>query len=244
MTIAFGEVMLTHNISTPSHPVLAVQRPDVLPVDGTLAERELSGEPADLDPSREAQTDALVEALRRGDEDAFEALVHRESTRMLATARRLLGSEQDAQDAVQDAFLQVHRHVGEFQGESRVSTWLHRIVVNAALMKLRSRRRKPEQELDDRSPQFDQAASWLRPTAVWERPSEELLASAETRAMVRRSIDRLPASYREVLQLRDIDDLDTEETAELLRVSTNAVKVRLHRARQALRGLLEQELTA
>jgi len=155
----------------------------------------------------------------------------------------LLGSEQDTQDAVQDAFLQVHRHVGEFQGESRVSTWLHRIVVNAALMKLRSRRRKPEQELDDGSPQFDEAVSSLRPTAEWERPSEELLESAETRAMVRHSIDRLPAAYREVLKLRDLDELDTEETAGLLRVTTNVVKIRLHRARQALRSQLEQEIS-
>ncbi len=243
MMIALSDVMLTQH-PTPSQPVLAARYPDALLADGAFAERELPRELVDPIPSHEAHTDALVEALRRGEEDAFEALVHRESTRMLATARRLLGSEPDAQDAVQDAFLQVHRHVGEFHGESRVSTWLHRIVVNAALMKLRSRRRKPEQELDDRSPQFDEAASWLRPTAEWERPGEELLESAETRAMVRRSIDRLPDAYREVLTLRDIDELDTEETAELLRVSTNAVKVRLHRARQALRGLLEQELTA
>jgi RNA polymerase sigma-70 factor (ECF subfamily) len=243
MMIALRNVMLTQH-PTPSQPVLTARYPDAFLPDGAFAERELPRELVDSVPSLGAQTDALVEALRRGDEDAFEALVHRESTRMLATARRLLGSEPDAQDAVQDAFLQVHRHVGEFHGESRVSTWLHRIVVNAALMKLRSRRRKPEQELDDRSPQFDEAASWLRPTTEWERPGEELLESAETRAMVRRSIDRLPDAYREVLTMRDIDELDTEETAELLRVSTNAVKVRLHRARHALRGLLEQELTA
>jgi RNA polymerase sigma-70 factor (ECF subfamily) len=229
--------MLTQNNPTPS------EYPCPPPPDGTFATPEFRETPVGPDPSYEAQTDALVEALRRGEEDAFEALVHRESSRMLATARRLLGSEQDAQDAVQDAFLQVHRHVGEFQGESRVSTWLHRIVANAALMKLRSRRRKPEQVLDNQSPQFDEATSWLRPTAEWERPSQELLESAETRAMVRRSIDRLPASYREVLVLRDIDELDTEETAELLRVSTNAVKIRLHRARQALRGLLGQDIS-
>jgi len=243
MTIALSEVMLTQDISIPWPQELSTQYPSVLPVEGTFAERELPREIADPDPSHEPHTDALVEALRRGEEAAFEALVHRESTRMLATARRLLGSEPDAQDAVQDAFLQVHRHVGEFHGESKVSTWLHRIVVNAALMKLRSRRRKPEQELDDRSAKLDEVSSWLHQTAEWERPSEELLECAEQRAMVRRSIDRLPASYREVLKLRDIDELDTEETAELLRVSTNAVKVRLHRARQALRSLLEDEIS-
>jgi RNA polymerase sigma-70 factor (ECF subfamily) len=199
---------------------------------------ELLGPEGDPRP----QADPLVEALRRGDADAFEALVRREGVRMLAAARRLLGSEEDARDAVQEAFLQVHRNVGEFQGESRISTWLHRIVVNAALMKLRSRRRKPEQQLDELLPQFDEGGRWLRPIAGWERPSEELLESAETRALVRRAIDQLPPAYREVLMLRDIEELDTEETARMLGVSLNAVKVRLHRARQALRTLLEREL--
>jgi RNA polymerase sigma-70 factor, ECF subfamily len=243
MTIAFSDVMPTQDIQTPSQPALAARYSDAFLADGAFAEREPPRELVDPIPSHGAQTDQLVEALRRGEEDAFEALVHRESTRMLTTARRLLGSDPDAQDAVQDAFLQVHRHVGEFHGGSRVSTWLHRIVVNASLMKLRSRRRKPEHELDDRSAQSAEAVAGLRPKAEWERPGDELLESAETRAMVRRSIDRLPDAYREVLMMRDIDELDTEETAELLRVSANAVKVRLHRARQTLRGLLEQELT-
>src|SRR5262245_21194383 len=131
--------MLTHDTPTPSHSVQALQLPDVLPVDGTFADRESREAANDLDLTHGSHGDALVDALRRGEGHAFEALVRRESPRMLATARRLLGSEPDAQDAVQDAFLQVHRHVGEFQGESAVSTWLHRIVVNAALMKLRSR---------------------------------------------------------------------------------------------------------
>ena len=243
MTIALSDVMQTQNTPTPYRPAYSVRYPHLLPATGRSAERELTGELVNLDARHEAHSDTLVEALRRGDEDAFEALVHRESTRMLATARRLLGSEPDAQDAVQDAFFQVHRHVGEFHGESKVSTWLHRIVVNAALMKLRSRRRKPEQELDERSAQFDDTVSWSHRTAEWERPSDELLECAEQRVMVRRSIDRLPVSYREVLKLRDIDELDTEETAELLRVSANAVKVRLHRARQALRSILEDEIS-
>ena len=109
-------------------------------------------------------------------------------------------------------------------------------------MKLRSRRRKPEQALDELLPQFDESGAWLSPVTGWERSSDELLESAETRAMVRRAIDRLPDTYREVLILRDLEELDTEETAELLDASANAIKVRLHRARQALRTLLEGEL--
>ena len=202
---------------------------------------ELLDRASNKEASRES-ADPLVEGLRRGDEEAFAALVRREGARMLATARRLLGSTQDAEDAVQEAFLQAHRAIDRFNGEARLSTWLHRIVVNASLMKLRSRRRKPEQALDELLPQFDESGSWLSPVTGWERSSDELLESAETRAMVRRAIDRLPDTYREVLILRDLEELDTEETAELLDASANAIKVRLHRARQALRTLLEGQL--
>ena len=198
---------------------------------------ELLDRASSKEASRES-ADPLVEGLRRGDEEAFAALVRREGARMLATARRLLGSTQDAEDAVQEAFLQAHRAIDRFNGEARLSTWLHRIVVNASLMKLRSRRRKPEQALDELLPQFDESGAWLSPVTGWERSSDELLESAETRAMVRRAIDRLPDTYREVLILRDLEELDTEETAELLDASANAIKVRLHRARQALRTLL------
>jgi RNA polymerase sigma-70 factor, ECF subfamily len=200
------------------------------------AERDATpaaGEPAERE---------LLEALRRGEERAFAALVRREGPRMLATARRMLGNDEDARDAVQDAFLQAHRALDRFAGESRLSTWLHRIVVNAALMKLRGRRRKPEQPLDDLLPQFDESGAWLRPVSGWERSADELVESAECRAIVRKAIDRLPDPYREVLVLRDIEELDTDETARVLGATPNAVKVRLHRARQALRTLLERDL--
>jgi RNA polymerase sigma-70 factor, ECF subfamily len=190
-----------------------------------------------------ASEDDLIEDVRRGDEQAFAALVRREGGRMLATARRLLGNEPDAQNAVQEAFLQAHRAIGSFAGKARLSTWLHRIVVNAALMKLRRRRRKPEQPIDDLMRQFDETGSWLRPVSGWERSSDELLESAECRASVRGAIGRLPESYRQVLMLRDIEDFDTDETADMVGASANAVKVRLHRARQALRTLLEHEFT-
>lgn len=203
--------------------------------------QELLGNALRSDASR-PDVDPLVEGTRSGDDEAFAALVRREGGRMLATARRFLGDDQDAQDAVQEAFLQAHRGLDRFQGGARISTWLHRIVVNAALMKLRSRRRKPEQALDDLLPQFDETGAWRDRVAGWEQSSDELLESAETRAIVRRAIDRLPEPYREVLMLRDIEGFDTDEAARLLEASENAVKVRLHRARQALRTLLAREL--
>ena len=121
-----------------------------------------------------------------------------------------------------------------------LSTWLHRIVVNAALMQLRRRRRKPEQSIDELLPSFDAEGSWAG-EGPQTATTEKILEGRDMRAMVRRCIARLPESYRVVLILRDIEELDTTETAERLGLSLNIVKVRLHRARQALRTLVERE---
>jgi len=198
-------------------------------------------EPAQADEyAREAQ---LLAGLRHGEDDAFEQLVRQYGGRMLAIARRLLGTEHDAQDALQEAFLSVFKAIDQFTGSAKLSTWLHRIVVNAALMKLRSRRRKPEEPIEELLPRFDAQGEWTSRITSWEAPSDVLLQRQETHALVRRCIDRLPETYRTVLLLRDIEELDTEETANLLGITPNAVKIRLHRARQALRTLLERELT-
>lgn len=186
----------------------------------------------------------IVAALRAGDAAAFEAVVRRQSGPMLAAARRILGSEDDARDAVQEAFVSAYRGIAGFDGASRLSTWLHRIVVNAALMKLRSRRRRPEEPLDDLLPCFDENGAWTSGMAQQPGSPEVLVASRQTRELVQRCIARLPDSYRVVLVLRDIEDRDTVEVAEQLGVSPNAVKIRLHRARQALRTLLERERAA
>jgi RNA polymerase sigma-70 factor (ECF subfamily) len=185
---------------------------------------------------------ALLERLRRGDDEAFTTLVHQHAGRMLATARRLLRSEDDARDAVQEAFISAARSIDGFAGGSQLSTWLHRIVMNAALMRLRNRRRRAEEPIDDLLPRFDAEGYHAAAPVAWETPSDELLERRETRVMVRRCIDRLPERYRTVLLLRDIEELDTQEAADALGVTLNTVKIRLHRARQALRTLLEREL--
>lgn len=186
--------------------------------------------------------DTLVARLRAGDGAAYETLVRQYGGRMLSTARRFVRSEDEAQDVVQEAFIAAFRSVGGFNGTARLSTWLHRIVVNAALMKLRSRRRKHEESIEDLLPQFDEQGEWSSQVAPWEISSDTLLQQQETRALVRHCINRLPDTYRTVLLLRDIEDLNTEEVAETLGITPNAVKIRLHRARQALRTLLEQDL--
>lgn len=184
---------------------------------------------------------SLVSRLRRGDHDAFEALVRTHGGRLLAVARRMLGNNEDAQDAVQDAFIRAFRSLDSFEERSQLHTWLHRIVVNTALMKLRSQRRRPEESIEDLLPTFVEDGHQTSASREW---SDAVLERKETSAIVRAAIDRLPDQYRAVLVLRDLEERDTAETAALLGTSSTVVKVRLHRARQALRTLLDREFGA
>ncbi|HET7291753.1 MAG TPA: sigma-70 family RNA polymerase sigma factor [Vicinamibacteria bacterium] len=170
--------------------------------------------------------------------DPFEDLVRRHGPRLLATARRILRSEDDARDALQDAFLQAFRAQDGFRGEAAVQTWLHRILVNACLMRLRSRRRHPEESIDELLPDFQEDGHHARHPHEWRAEPEVLLERRENREFVRAALDRLPDDYRTVILLRDIEELTTAEAAAALGISEVACKVRLHRARQALRGLL------
>lgn len=180
----------------------------------------------------------LVAQLRAGDEAAYEHVVRAYGGRLLAVARRIVGSEEDARDVVQDAFLNAFKSVSRFEGNAKLSTWLHRIVVNAALMKLRTRKRKPEQSIETMLPSFLDDGHHEERFKSWDEPIDKVMERKEARELVRRQIDALPEGYRTVLVLRDIEGLDTEETANLLGLSVNATKIRLHRARQALRTML------
>ena len=182
---------------------------------------------------------ALLAGMQAGDDGAFAACVRTYCGRMLVVARRLLGNEADAEDAVQEAFASAFQGIARFHGLSSVGTWLHRIVVNAALGRLRSRRRHPEQSMEDLLPHFGEGEHQVNPPAPWKATPETGLQVQEARELVQSGISRLPESYRTVLLLRDIEGLDTEETARLLATSPGVVKTRLHRARQALRTLLD-----
>jgi RNA polymerase sigma-70 factor, ECF subfamily len=181
----------------------------------------------------------LLERLQAGDERAFEELVREAGGRLLAVARRMLTREEDAHDAVQEAFLSAFKALGSFDGRSRLTTWLHRITVNVCLMKLRSRRRHPEHAIEDLLPDFLADGHHKNPPRSWNVQSTQTLESHEQRDLVRSMIDELPDAYREVLLLRDIEEHDTDQTAEALGITAAAVKTRLHRARQALRTLLD-----
>ena len=182
---------------------------------------------------------ALLAGLRRHDEAACEQFVRRYSGRLLATARRLLHSDDDAADALQEAFLSAFRNIDGFAGNSRLGTWLHRIVVNACLMKLRGRTRRPEVSIEGLLPEFDKSGHHVRGVPLWRKPPIDELLTDESRALVRRCIDALPEDFRTILLLRDIEELSTEEAASVLDITAGTAKVRLHRARQALRTLLE-----
>lgn len=190
-------------------------------------------------PTASDQDEPLLDRLRSGDPIAFEELVRSQGGRLLLVARRILGNEDDAREAVQDGFLAAFRAIASFEGGSRIGTWLHRIVVNACLGQLRRRGHRATRSIDDLLPRFHDDGHQLDPAVEWREPGEVALQRAETCSLVRRTIDELPEIYRTMLILRDIEGMDIAETARLLGVTEAVVKTRTHRARQALRTLLD-----
>ena len=181
----------------------------------------------------------LIDGLRAGSERHAEQLVRTHAGWMRSLARRILRDDALADDCVQEAFLKAFRNIERFEGRSSLKTWLHRITVNEALMKLRSLKRLDERPIDDLLPEFD--ANACRIEAPWTclATTEEIVERESTRALVVSKIGELPDSYRIILQLRDIEELTTSEVAEMLGISEANVKVRLHRARSALKKILE-----
>jgi RNA polymerase sigma-70 factor (ECF subfamily) len=184
----------------------------------------------------------LIVALRARDPRAFEELVRTYGGRMLAVARRFLVNEEDARDAIQDAFLSAFRAFATFDTNAPLGPWLHRIAINASLDKLRSKKRHPESSMESYLPSYQEDGRRIHGETERTESPEAILNRRETGALVRQSIALLPESYRTILLLRDIEGLDTAQTAQLLGISESLVKTRLHRARQALRTLLDPHL--
>lgn len=184
----------------------------------------------------------LTARLKAGDDAAFAELVREHGPRMLAVIKRYLPEESDAQDALQDAFMSAFKAMATFEGGSRLGTWLHRIAVNAALMRLRASRRRPACSMEELMPRFDNTGHHETPIATWDAPGEDGMERAQTRQLVRECIERLPEAFREIIVMRDVEGLDTAATAEALGMTEAAVKTRLHRARQALRTLLDPHM--
>jgi RNA polymerase sigma-70 factor (ECF subfamily) len=180
---------------------------------------------------------SLVAAAKAGDINAFETLVGRYERKIFRLAQNITQNKEDAEDVMQEAFLKSYQHLGEFQGNSRFYTWLVRIAVNQALMKLRKRR--PNQvSLDE---EVDTGEDTIpREVEDWGPSPEERYKQAELGTILNSTIAELEPPFRIVFQLRDIEELSTEETAEALGLSIPAVKSRLLRARLKLRQKLNR----
>src|SRR5499427_8269633 len=181
---------------------------------------------------------ALVQAAKKGDLEAFSELVNRYDRNVFRIAQHITQNREDAEDVVQDAFLKAYENLGQFQGQSKFYTWLVRIAVNEALMKLRRRRPERMVSLDEEVKTEDD--SLPREVADWSPNPEQQYTQGELRDILTRTIQGLPPGFRTVFVLRDVEGLSTEETAEALDLSIPAVKSRLLRARLQFRERLSR----
>jgi RNA polymerase sigma-70 factor (ECF subfamily) len=181
----------------------------------------------------------LVEQAKAGDFAAMESLMVKYERQVFGVARRIVGQHQDAEEVVQQTFLSVLEHLGDFREQSQFRTWLLRIATNHALALLRKRAVRVAASLDDRDSD-DSYEGLPHPEyiAVWRDTPEEIAVRRETRQHVDDALPKLGEKYRVVFVLRDIEELSTRETAEILGISQDAVKVRLLRARLMLRERL------
>lgn len=179
-----------------------------------------------------ASSDSWLNALQVGEPTGWAELIRNCSGRMLAVARRMLPCEHDAADAVQEAFIAAFRSIDRLTHGGGVGAWLHRITVNTCLMELRSSRRRPA--LSRRARSLDESGEFCSVFAADAPSAPERLEADELAAALRGAIEALPTRYRQVFLLRDIEGFDTQQTAGILGISRAAVKVQLHRARQAL----------
>lgn len=179
---------------------------------------------------------ALVARARAGDDDAFSQLITQYDRKIYRLAKHITESDEDAEDVLQETFLKAYGHLEGFQGNSKFYTWLVRIAVNEALMKLRKRKSSRTVSLDEPVENGDEPV--VREIAVWEGNPEQRYSSEELRQILDNAISNLKPSFRAVFVLRDVEELSTEETASLLNLSVPAVKSRLLRARLELRERL------
>jgi RNA polymerase sigma-70 factor, ECF subfamily len=195
-------------------------------------------------PRERADRDGqLVEALRRRDADAAERLVATYQSRAFRLAIGITANAEDAEEVVQDAFLSAIRKIDMFRSESAFGTWFYRIVANAALQKARRRQgRRIDLALDDVLPAFDGAGRHAAAVVDWSAAVDDPSRHLEVRLAVRSAMEALPAHYRAVLVMRDVEGLSCAEVAEALRLTVAGVKTRVHRARLFIRKRLAESL--
>ena len=193
-----------------------------------------------VSPGSRVDVDAdLVEALRRDNPDAAEQLVERFGDRVYRLARRITGSNEDAEEVAQDALWTAARKIATFKGESLFGSWLYRITANTAFQKLRARRgRDREVALDDVLPTFDGESRHFEGIADWSERVDERALTAELLEVLERAIDGLPPDYRTALVMHDVEGLSNSDIAVTLEISLPAVKSRVHRSRLWVRKQL------
>jgi len=190
-------------------------------------------------PTHLDNENVLVGEARAGNAESFATLINQYDRHIYRLALNITGNKQDAEDVLQDSFLKAYSNLGQFQGDSRFYTWLVRIAVNEALMKLRKRRGTSWVSLDEPAETDDRS---LMPKEIedWGENPEQSYARAELQEILNQAMEELEPQFRTVFVLRDVEEFSTKETAKMLGLSVPAVKSRLLRARLKLRELLNK----
>jgi RNA polymerase sigma-70 factor (ECF subfamily) len=186
-------------------------------------------------PALPVPDDVLVRRVQAGNTEAFEELVRRYERKVYNITYRLMGNEQDASEALQDAFMRAFRFIGKFQFKSSFFTWLYRIATNVSLSKLRKREKIDTVSIDQ---PVNEAGDLPFEIPDLKYGPEKLMKQRELRAAIQKAVEELPEDYRSVVVLRDLEGLSNEEVSKILKLSVAAVKSRLHRGRLVLRERL------
>jgi len=181
----------------------------------------------------------LVEALQQHDPKAFEQLISQHGAMLYRVAARIVGQNEETEEVLQETFLAVYEKIHTFNRQAALTTWLYRIAVNKALMRLRARSRSREELLDIGGPQFTEGGQMTREATDWDLSPEDTLLREEALTVLQQGIERLPEAYRTVYVLAEVEGLSQQEIATILDLTVGTVKVRLHRARLFLREALE-----
>lgn len=180
----------------------------------------------------------VVNQFKAGDALAFEEIISRYESKVMSLALRFTRNQEDAEEVMQDVFTTVYRKIDGFRGQSAFSSWLYRIVVNAAFMKLRKRKQSQTVSMDDLSPAIKQYC--VDRETLNGSFSQNITIAHEMQSVIQNAVNKLPDQYRAVFVLRDVDGLSNQETGEILNLSIPAVKSRLHRSRIMLRKKLQR----
>jgi RNA polymerase sigma-70 factor, ECF subfamily len=190
--------------------------------------------------SLDAPDEELARRVAKGDTPAFEALMRRHNRAMFRTARAILHDDAEAEDALQDAYLQAYRTIGGFRGDAKFSTWMARVVANEALARLRKQVRRAAIVPLQAGVEIDEVNATME--GSMDKGPETAARRAEMRRILEKRIDALPGAYRPVFMLRAVEEYSVEETAAILQIPAATVRSRLHRARSLLREALASEV--